>query len=233
MWRYLMLLVAGLLVMNVQAAELPPAFKAHYVVKKGPFKLGHSVRELRYGEDGELVFYSASDSSGLVGLLFDEKIRETTRLKQDGERLVPLEYQYRRDGRRNRTISQQFDWKAGNVTSRINDAVVTYALHPDALDQSGYQVNLMIDLAQGKRDISYQVARRGEMRIYDIQHLGDERLDTVLGKLDTVVIRRKAKQTTTMWCANDLNFLPVKIQHEEKGKVFTAYLESVEGLPLP
>ena len=33
-----------------------------------------------------------------------------------------------------------------------------------------------------------------------------------------------------MWCAYDLHFLPVKIQHEEDGNTFTAYLESVEGL---
>ena len=66
------------------------------------------------------------------------------------------------------------------------------------------------------------------MRVYDIEHLRDERIDTVLGGLDTVVIRRSAKQTTTMWCASDLHFLPVKIQHEEKGGVFTAYLQSVK-----
>ncbi|MGB5261680.1 MAG: DUF3108 domain-containing protein [Gammaproteobacteria bacterium] len=233
MWRNALLLVASLCVMNVQAAGLPPAFKANYVVKKGPFALGHSTRELRYGENRELVFVSSSDASGLVSLLFSEQIRETSRLKQDGERVMPLAYEYQRKGRRDRIISQQFDWKAGSVTSQINDAVYTYALHPDALDQSGYLVNLMIDLAKGARDISYNVARRGEMRTYDIEHLRDERLDTVLGELDTVVIQRKAKQTTTMWCAYDLHFLPVKIQHEEKGGVFTAYLESVEGLQRP
>jgi hypothetical protein len=233
MWRNVLLLVASLLVLNVQAAGLPPAFKAHYVVKKGPFTLGHSMRELSYGENGELVFTSSSDSSGLVGLLFSEQIRETSRLKEDGERLEPLEYQYRRNGRRDRTIAQQFDWKTGSVTSKVNDAVYTFAIPRDALDQSGYQVNLMVDLAKGDRDIKYHVARRDEMRTYDIEHLRDERLDTVLGKLDTVVIQRKANQTTTMWCANELHFLPVKIEHEEKGGVFTAYLESVEGLQRP
>lgn len=230
MWRNFALLLTALFALQVQASDLPPAFKAHYEVKKGPFKLGHSVRELRYGENGELIFYSASESTGFVSLLFSENISETSRLKQDGERIVPLEYQYRRDGRRNRTISQRFDWQTGNVTSQVNDAVYEFALPGDALDQSGYQVNLMMDLARGDRDISYHVARRDEMRVYDIKHLGDERLDTVLGELDTVVIRRTAKQTTTMWCAYDLNFLPVKIQHEEKGGVFTAYLTSVEGL---
>lgn len=228
MWRYVALLLTALFTLQVQASDVPPAFKAHYVVKKGPFKLGHSVRELRHGENGELTFYSSSESTGFVSLLFSEDIQETSRLRQVGERIMPLEYQYRREGRRNRTIAQQFDWQAGNVTSKVNETVHEFALHEDALDQSGYQVNLMVDLARGERDISYHVARRDEMRVYDIEHLRDERIDTVLGELDTVVIRRSAKQTTTMWCAGDLHFLPVKIQHEEKGGVFTAYLQSVE-----
>jgi len=230
MWRYVALLLTALFTLQVQASDLPPAFKAQYVVKKGPFKLGSSVRELRHGENGELIFYSASESSGFVSLLFSENIQETSRLRQVGERIMPLEYQYQREGRRDRTISQQFDWQAGSVTSKVNETVYEFALHPDALDQSGYQVNLMVDLASGNRDISYHVARRDEMRVYDIEHLRDERIDTVLGELDTVVIRRSAKQTTTMWCASDLHFLPVKIQHEEKGGVFTAYLQSVEWL---
>jgi len=42
----------------------------------------------------------------------------------------------------------------------------------------------------------------------------------------------------TRWAAlrlahpTKLHFLPVKIQHEENGGVFTAYLDSVEGLKL-
>jgi len=203
------------------------------VVKKGPFELGRSMRELHYGENGALEYRTSSDTSGFIGLLFEEHIRETTRLKKEGARVMPLEYRYQRDGRRDRTITQQFDWQSGQVTSQVNDTVYQYPLHEDAIDQSAYQVNLMIDLARGERKFNYQVASRKEMRTYDVQHLGDERLETVLGELDTVIIRRNAKETTTLWCANDLHFLPVKIQHKDKNGVFTAYLESVEGLSVP
>jgi hypothetical protein len=231
--RYLLIILTALLVPNVQAGELPPAFKAHYVVKKGPFELGRSVRELRYAENGELEYLTSSDTSGLVGFLFEEHIQETTRLKQNGARVIPLEYRYRRDGRRDRTITQQFDWQAGHVTSRVNETVFEYPLHEGAIDQSAYQVNLMIDLAKGDREFEYHVASRTEMRTYDVQYLGDERLDTALGELDTVIIQRNAKESTTLWCASALHYLPVKISHKDKNGVFTAYLESVEGLALP
>ena len=234
MSRYILLMISALFVLNVQADErLPPAFKAYYEVKKGPIVLGRATHELRNGADGELEYLSGSDSTGLVELLYSDHIRETTRLKQEGARLVPLEYTYRRNGKRNRTISQQFDWKAGRVTSHVDDRVYEYPLPPDAIDQSAYQVSLMVDLAKGEREFHYPVAGKSGMRVYDIRHVGDERIKTVYGELNTVVIQRKEKQITTMWCAYDLHFLPVKIQHEENGSVFAAYLESVEGMPVP
>jgi hypothetical protein len=231
--KYLLLIMSALLVLNVQAGELPPAFKAHYMVKKGPLKLGNAYRELQYGIDGELLFSTGSDTTGLAELLHSDHIRETTRLKQGDTRVMPLEYRYQRSGKRTRTMSQQFDWEQGSVTSRVDETVYEYKFPRDVVDQSGYQVSLMIDLAKGSREFNYPVASKREMRTYDIQHMGDERIKTVLGELNTVVIQRKTKRTTTMWCAYDLHFLPVKIQHEEKGSTFTAYLESVEGLQKP
>jgi hypothetical protein len=230
MMRYCLLIVAALLVVNAQADDLPPAFRADYIIKKGPFELGRSSRELSYGDNGELVFRADSQSTGLVSLFYTEKIAEVTRMKQVDGRVVPVEYQYRRDGRRKRTISQQFDWASGHVTSRVNDTVYEFALQEHALDQSGYQVNLMIDLEKGLRDISYPIARKNKMRVYEISHVGDERIETVLGAINTVVIQRKEDKVTTMWCAPDLHYLPVKIQHEEDGSVFTAYLHSLAGM---
>ncbi len=233
MSRFLILVLSTLFTFSVQAAGLPPAFKAHYVVKKGPIELGRATHELKYVPGGELVYESSSDSTGLADMLFSDHIRETTRLKQDGANLLPLEYRYDRSGKRKRTMSQQFDWAQGKVISRVDDAVTEYPLPPRTLDPSGYQVSLMLDLAKGERNFSYLISGKNDIRSYDIDNLGDERIDTVLGNLNTVVIQRKDKRITTMWCAYDLDFLPVKIQHEEKGGVFTAYLESVEGLTLP
>lgn len=233
MSRYLLLILTALLVLNVQAGELPPAFKAHYVVKKGLFEFGHAVRELQYGSDSELVFSTGSDTTGMAELLHSDHIRETTRLKQGNAGVMPLEYRYERNGKRNRTMSQQFDWEQGSVTSRIDEVVYEYPFPRDVVDQSAYQVSLMVDLAKGGREFNYPVAGKKAMRTYEIQHVGDERIKTVLGELNTVVIQRKTKRKTTMWCAYDLHFLPVKIQHEEKGSTFTAYLESVEGLQKP
>jgi len=226
----LIALLFALTAVNAPAAGLPPPFKAVYVVKKGPFELGHSTRQLQYGTDGAVEFRSDSDTSGLADMLFSEHIRETTRLQQHDDRVLPDEYHYRRDGKHKREISQRFDRNLGKVTSQVDEQVYAFPIPPDTLDQNGYQVNLMMDLTNGTREFNYSIAGSKRLRSYEIENLGDQRLKTVLGPLNTVVLQRRDEQTTTMWCAYDLHFLPVKIQHEEDGNTFTAYLESVEGL---
>jgi hypothetical protein len=230
MIRALLLLLAMTTSPLLQAADLPPAFKVQYAVKKGPLVMGHSVRELEYASDGGLVFRSASDTSGLADLLLSEHIQEISYLQKNAQRIRPYRYEYLREGRRNRRISQQFDWQEGSVTSKVDGKIYDYPVPPLTFDANGYQVNLMVDLASGVRDIDYSIAGSKRLRTYDIRHIGDEQIQTVLGKLDTVVIRHKASQTTTLWCAKDLHFLPVKIEHQENGGTFTAYLESVTGL---
>jgi hypothetical protein len=232
MIRTLLVSVFLLYGLNLQAGELPPAFKAQYVVRKGPLELGRATHELRYGDNGELVFLSRSDTTGLADLLVSDHIRETTRLKHNADHLLPLEYHYQRKGKRSRTISQRFDWTKNTVSSDIDRQHYDIPLVPGTMDQSAYQVSLMTDLAAGERDFNYHVVGKNDISTWAIKHVGDEVVDTVLGKLDTVVIQRNDRQITTMWCAPRLHFLPVKIQHEENGGVFTAYLDSVEGLKL-
>jgi hypothetical protein len=230
---FLILVLLVFPITNSYAAGFPPLFKASYVVKKGPFELGHAVHELQAGPEGEMVYISSSDTTGLAELLFSDHIRETTRLKASNPVMIPLEYSYRRSGKRNSVISQQFDWEESAVTSHVDETEYMYSLLPGTIDLSAYQVRLMVDLASGQREFSYPVAGKAGIDTYHITHIGDDSIETALGMRDVVVIQRKTKRTTTMWCAKDLYFLPVRIQHEENGNKFNAYLVSVTGLNLP
>jgi hypothetical protein len=227
--RLLVLLLALAIVAPLRAEGPPPAFRAEYVVRKGPLELGVSVRELQHADDGQLVFRSSSDTTGLADLLLDEHIRETAYLRWNGQHALPVKYEYSRDGKRTRHITQQYDWQAARVTSRLDERVFEYPIPAVTYDPAGYQVSLMVDLADGARDLEYHIASSKHLSTWDIRHVGNEAVSTPLGRLDTVVIQRKTDQVTTLWCAPGLHFLPVKIEHEEDGMTFTAYLQSVSG----
>lgn len=222
----ILLLASG----QLSATELPPPFTAHYVVKKGPLQLGVSMRRFEVGEDGTLVYRSSSDTTGLAEMLFSNHEKETTTLQLVDGHALPVQYDYRRSGKRSRTLQQTFDWEKATVASRLDQVLTEYEIDRPTYDLNAYQLNLMVALARGEREFVFNIAGKHGPRTYDIRHVGDEAVRTDLGTLDTVVVQRKSNQTTTLWCAEKLNFLPVRIEHIENGTTFTAYLQSVDGL---
>jgi hypothetical protein len=227
MLRLLSALTCLLLAMSVQASELPADFEAHYEVHKAGFKVGQAERMLKRQSDGQLHYQSNSRTAGLVAFFASEKIRESSVLEIHEGNVRTLSYDKRRDGRRQRHVVQAFDWQNEVLRSRINDEQKELPLQQVVLDQSAYQLRLMVDLARGEREMAYTIASNSRLNEFKIRHLRDETIKTPLGKLETVLIRSTdGKVTTLLWCAKDLDFLPVQIEHEEKGVSFTAKLVS-------
>jgi len=88
------------------------------------------------------------------------------------------------------------------------------------LDRHAITVAIMQDLLQGKRgDLSYPVADRDEMNTQLYRLVGNEKLDTALGVLNSLKVQRIREnpngKTTTLWLAPDRQFVPVRIQQKE------------------
>jgi len=103
----------------------------------------------------------------------------------------------------------------------------------DTLDSLLYQVVIMRDLQQGKRDLSYQIADRAKIKTYAAEFQGEDVITTGVGKLTTLRYRYDStdgKRHTTLWCAPKLHYLVVQVEHDEKGLVIKTVLDSVTGL---
>jgi hypothetical protein len=93
----------------------------------------------------------------------------------------------------------------------------------------------MSDLETSQQQFNYRIADGGKLKDYNIQVLGYETISTPLGKIETIVLKRfrkqKSKRETTLWCAPALNYLPVKLVHDESsGATFTAVLRHLKGI---
>ena len=93
----------------------------------------------------------------------------------------------------------------------------------------------MQELQQGKRQLQYQVINKGHISTYTPTLLGKETVKTGTGELETLKYERLAsnqERRTTLWCAPQLHYLPVRVEHVERAnEVFSLVLESVQGLP--
>ena len=167
-------------------------------------------------------------------------IRSETRLERSewrhaGDWLQPLAYQYERTGKKARKIDIAFDWEENVARHDSDGAVWRLPVPPGTMDKFSYTLALMRDLDRGVRHVEYTIADGGRrLKRYVLAGIGEERIETALGTFDTVVVRREREsgtRQTTLWCANALGFLPVKIVHVERdGQSLTLALESLSGI---
>jgi len=214
------------------ADELPPAFTAIYKVYAKGLSIGESQRQLSFQKDGKGVLEGKTSSSGVFALLRDDSLQERSVFSLVNGKVRPLEYLYdQRGSHKQKYVHVTFDWSK-QVAKNTGDTPWEVVLGEDTLDDQIYQIVLMQDLQQGKRQLSYRVADDGKIKVYRPTYLGKELVKTPLGELETLKYERVSadqKRRTTLWCASILHYLPAQIGHWEKGHLVTLVLQSVQG----
>ncbi|HHM06241.1 MAG TPA: DUF3108 domain-containing protein [Gammaproteobacteria bacterium] len=209
-----------------------PNFSATYEVSRNGIKLGESSRVLRRGANGQFIYESQTHATGFVAWLIKDLIVERSVWIPAEHGLRPLSYSYDRSGgRKERHVKLHFDWENLRVTNDIGGDIWRMTIPADAYDKLIYQLAIMHDLSQGRETLQYNIADGGKLKNYEFEILGRETIETKLGPLKTVKIRRiDKKRDTVIWCATALNYLPVRLdQREPDGARFSMELLSVEG----
>jgi hypothetical protein len=89
---------------------------------------------------------------------------------------------------------------------------------------------MMLALGEGKTEVTFNIADGGKLKEYRFKVLGRETLELPAGRFDTVKItklRDNKRRETYIWCAPELNYLPVRIWQREKDEaVYQSDLES-------
>lgn len=219
------------------AAPAPKPFTAYYTVSVGNINAGEIRRSLSVTEQGQFVFASETKSSGLAALLVKDHIIERSVWRYKNQIPQPLHFQYQKTGgKKERTYALNFDWAAGVVKNESRADPWQAQLADGAQDRLLYQLTLMYDLQQGRTELDYPLVDGHKLKRYRFQKVAEEILETPLGSLKTVKLSRileSDEKTVTLWCAPSLDYLPVRIEQNEKdGDRFSATIRAVEGLPM-
>lgn len=225
-----------LFTLGLEAApvDFPPPFTAQYTIYAKGIPIGHWTRQLTAVDNQTFKVESIGKTNKFVGMIIDLQIEESTLFtrSQHGQ-IRPLKYSYQQTGSKQRQEVIEFDWNQKVAQARYQDKNRTIALTEDTFDKLLYQVILMQELQQGQRTLRYRVIDKTKVRVYKPNLLGEEAVHTGLGQLNTLKYQRvssNGKYRTTLWCAPKLRYLPVQVEHVDKGDVFKMILESVEGL---
>ncbi|MEK6748526.1 MAG: DUF3108 domain-containing protein [Pseudomonadota bacterium] len=215
------------------APPLPGDFSAHYVIKKGPIELGVARRSLRRVDETAWVYAAETRSTGgVLGMLFKFYELKQSRISLSEQQLRVETYTHKREGNNPTALKQLFAWDQGRVTTTWDDGeVVAYEITPGMYDQNMYQLAIMLDLQQGLQTMTYRLAENRRMKVYEIRVLRREKIQTAVGDYNAyVVANRDNSAETMMWCAEELNYLPVRIEYEDSGIRINAQISRVEGL---
>lgn len=214
---------------------MPTSFTAEYQVTKGVMSVGSTTRILHDKGNGNFVFESITKPGGIAKLFTRGKVVERSYWQLQENNLVPHEYTYQNSSDQKRDVKLLFNWQEFEVTNIINGDPWTMDLEENTLDKLLYQLAIMYDLSAGKNSLIYKVADGGTMKTYDVVISGKERLAMEIGVFDTIkVVITKNNRQTTLWCAEKLQFLPVRIeQRKEDDGPITANLIELTGIPLP
>ena len=233
----MLLLLSGVVPSLAEPARgLPERFEATFALEAKGATIARTRWSLSPGAGGGYVYESRTEPVGVFALIRDDTIVERSEWDYAGEWLQPLAYHYKRTGRKAREVGIAFDWEERIARHDSPAGAWEMEVPPGVMvmDKLAYLLALMRDLGRGERGIEYTIADGGKLKRYTLTGIGEERIETALGALDTVVVRRErgnAKRETTLWCASALGFLPVKIVHRERdGTVLSLHVESIGGI---
>lgn len=159
-------------------------------------------------------------------------LKESSQFSWQQQQIKPLRFTHERKllgQSRRQTLS--FDWGKSQIisTSKGETNIIENPL--GALDHLSFQLQLQHDLATNKiEDKVYRIADKKKIKEYTFKVIGEERIETTLGALNTtkvMVVRDNDDRVTYIWLARDWNNLLARLeQYEEKDKQFSLQVSS-------
>lgn len=225
MLRALLLTTCAVIAMPALAIDLKP-FEASYTADWKQLPVGGSAsRSLKSDAAGNWTL--DFEASMLVASLSERSV-----FQLDKGSFLPQSYRFNRSGLgKGKRSELKFDWNAKQVLGNDRGDPISLPLNRGLQDKSTYQVALQHDVAEGKKSMSYQVVDGDEIETYDFRVLGEEVVETKVGRIDAIKVERvrdptQSNRKTTLWFAKDWDYLLVRLQQVEKdGKEYQIMLK--------
>ena len=227
-------LVAGLsllLASQALAVELTP-HRAEYKVRISVVS-GQLNTELRATETGYVATHIVKPT-GVSRMLTNGKMEVSSEFTIANDSLRPVSYHAIDTIGDDPEAKITFDWQTNQARGTVGDEDVVLQLDGLSHDAVSIQYDLMYNLINDKPNATYVLFDVDKMRVANVRNVGKKTVKTKLGNFEVVGIEHQkegSSRKTILWCAPKLDYLPVVIEQQRKGKVtFRASL--TEYVPL-
>lgn len=230
----LALLIAACLMASAAGAE--PALTPHSAKYKLKISvLGGELQTRLEQVDDNLLATHTIKPTGMSRMISRGLIRESSEFAVTDDGVQPAKYAARDTLSRDKeNVAIEFDWDSGKAAGTVNDEDVESVLESLSHDRVSIQYQLMLDLLKGATSAEYIMFEVDRLRKVSVRDVGHRTIDVPAGQYDAVGIQHQAegsKRITTLWCVEELGFLPVVIeQHRNEKLRFRASLVSYDPI---
>jgi hypothetical protein len=132
-------------------------------------------------------------------------------------------------------IDLQFNWDTNQAAGTVGEDHVSLQLDGISFDSVSIQYALMRDLLNEEVAGEYTLFDVDKMRIATVTDAGSKQIETKAGSFTATGVRHQktgSSRVTTLWCVEELGYLPVVIEQHRKDKLnFRATLLSYAPIP--
>lgn len=214
------LVFAGLTLSSaVVGAELTP-HRAEYKVRISGLS-GQLNTELRQTEDGYIATHVIKPT-GVLRVVKRGKMQVSSEFETASYGVRPVTYHAIDNIGNDPEAHISFDWSTNVASGTVGGEPFSAQLDGLSHDSVSIQYELMLDLINENPDARYTLFDVDKMRIANVEDAGEKTLETKAGRYAVLGIRHQkegSSRVTTLWCAPELDYLPVVIEQHRKGKL--------------
>lgn len=220
--------VVALLFLSAVLFAMPASAEVTLTPHAAEYKVRISVvsgklrTELKAIESGYAATHVIKPT-GMSKLVARGAISESSRFENGSHGLVPFAYETNDTLSRDKVrASINFDWDTNEASGTVNEEEFLATLEGLSHDRISIQYALMHDLLNDASNASYRLFEVDKLKKIDVRSIGNKKVKVPAGTYEAVGIQHQAEgssRVTTLWCVEELGFLPVIIEQHRKGKL--------------
>jgi hypothetical protein len=216
------LLFAGF---SSQAFAMSP-FQASYQFSYNGKNMGSATRTL--SKSGNNWTYVFAAKAGVIA-----SATETSHFSFNGNNIISNNFS--RSSKilvHNNTMSINFNPNAKTINTKKDDKARSFAWKSGVLDELNAELQLREDLKASGLKSSYAIADAKEVESRRFVKQGTEKVKTSYGTFDTIKVvmkHDKPNRDTIFWLAPKLDYVPVKVSHQDGKTSYGLLLTGYKG----
>ena len=185
---------------------------------------GELKTSVKLTKDNSFLIKNELKTTGLIGAFLKGTVIETADFKIDNTYIKPHKYSSLDTlSSKNKELKLDFNWQEKILYVQENQLTSSFPLGLNIYDRVTLKYAIMSDLKNGRKTKLYRLHEGDKIKDIQAKILPEKVINVPTGTYNVIGIQNQASGSSKMsilWCATDLDYLPVLIQQYRNDKLW-------------